>query len=116
MATSEEHVFVGSGESGVYVCGFAGGELGEARQVFPLEGASSLEIGPRGKVLYVSTGKVGLAEPVGEVIALRVLEGGKLEELNRVLFDAERFCSLAVSPDRRVLLGASYGSGVVASF
>ena len=98
----EEHVFVGSGQGGVYACRFAGGELGEARRVFSLDDACSLELGPKGEVLYVSTGQVGVAEAEGEVIALRVLEGGALEEINRVAFDAERFCSLAVSPERRV--------------
>ena len=115
-ARSEGQLFVASGELGVYSCKFGGGELSEARKVFSLENIGSIELGPRQGVLYASAGRTRTEVASGEVVALRVTEGGGLEELNRVRFDAERFCSLAVSPDKRFLLGASYGSGVVGSF
>lgn len=114
-----ETIFVGSanrdGEAGVYVSEFEDGRLIDPRRILELEGRAEVELTSDKKRMYVSEGATE-RDADGSLIALRVLESGELKELNRVDSTVDHFCSLAISPGGRHVIGTSFARGVVSCF
>ena len=120
LAEAGELLFVASGDNqgnggGIYACEFSEGALSQPSKVFPLPAGASLALSSDKKRLYASSRPIERSE-TGELIAFKVLPEGKLQELNRVPFEVNHYCSLTGSKDRRTLLGASFDAGVVASY
>ena len=112
---AEEHLFIGSGSDGVYSSRFDDGKLEAPRKVLPMETGAGVKLGPKNEVLYISK-RTAERDGTGELIAAEILPEGGLRVMNRIPMKVDHFCSMAVSHDRRILLGASFGRGVVSSY
>ncbi len=116
---TDSYLFIGSRSSdselaGIYSAKLSDGQLTTPSREFPLKYGATLELNHRRDVLYAS--ESAGAKNTGMVIALKVLPGGDLVEINRVDSGVDHFCSLAVSKDGRYLIGTSFGLGVVSCF
>ena len=118
-AFGEDLLFIGSsnseGQGGIYLSRFANGTLTEPKRVFDLPRKVTIELSPDHRLLYASLSSAA-RDGEGELIALRILDDGILEEINRGLSGVDHFCSMAGSPNGRHLIGSSFALGVVSSF
>jgi len=116
---AEEYLFIGSGnrdgDGGIFRCSFADGKLTKPKRVVAMPRDAVLERSPDGQFLYASIRSAATGES-GELITFRIGKVGTLTELQRRPSEVGHFCSMAVSKNGHLLIGASYIDGVVSSF
>lgn len=88
------------------------GSLSEPKLAAELPGAGFQALSPDGKFIYSTCGIAG----GGGVAALRVKDGGLLEELNQQSTGGKGCCFVGIDSTGRCVLAANYGDGSVASF
>ena len=112
-------LYVGSGlrdgKGGIYRCELADGKLTKPLRLVSLPRDTVLEQSPDGRFLYASV-RSAASGASGELITFRIEEHGTLTEVQRSSSQVEHFCSMTVSKNGRLLIGASYNDGVVSSF
>ncbi|MGJ8696152.1 MAG: lactonase family protein [Verrucomicrobiaceae bacterium] len=106
-------VLIGSGAGGIYYSELnqESGELSPAKKVADQPGGGWLMLRPDKKVVF-STAKV---DGKGGASAWKI-EGDKLSLINAVSYPGKGFCQLSVDGTSRMLMGADYGGGCLASF
>ncbi len=118
-AVAGETLYIGSGlrngDGGIYSCSFADGKLTKPRRSVSLPSDAVLEQSPDGGFLYASIRSAATGE-TGELITFQIEEDGALTEIRRRDSGVEHFCSMTVSKNGRLLIGASFNDGVVSSF
>ena len=107
-------VWIGTGGAkGIYVSELdpESGRLGGPKLAIALPGAGFQALTADGKLIFSTCSEGG-----GGVAALRVKEGGMLDEINRQPTGGKGTCFVGVDATGRCVLAANYGDGSVASF
>ena len=108
-------VYIGTGADGIYttMLNLETGEMADTKRAFEQKGTGFLEMRPDGKMLYSTAqfekGKAG-------VRAYRIDKDGSLHHGGKGIYEGRGLCHVSLDATGRVLLGADYGGGKVASF
>lgn len=117
LPVSAGTVWIGTGgrdSKGIYVSELdpESGKLSEPKLAAELPGAGFQALTADGKLIFSTCSIDG----EGGAAALRVKEGGMLEEINRQSTGGKGCCFVGVDASGRCVLAANYGDGSVASF
>ena len=108
-------VYIGTGADGIYttMLNLETGEMTDTKRAFEQKGTGFLEMSSDGKMLY-STAK--FEEGKAGVRAYRIDKDGSLHHGGKGTYEGRGLCHVSLDATGKILLGADYGGGKVASF
>jgi 6-phosphogluconolactonase len=108
-------VYIGTGADGIYTTelNLETGEMTGTKMAFSQRGTGFLEMRPDGKMLYSTAQFEG---GKGGVRAYRIDDDGSLHHGGKGTYNGRGLCHVSLGATNKILLGADYGGGKVASF
>ena len=118
LSPAVEKVYVACSKLGIRVADFNSetGELSPLNEAVSLSGAGFIALHPEKPILYATCSGEGEKGDKGEIAALKIIEDGALDVINRSKTRSGGACHLSVDATGKVVFAASYGTGSVASF